>query len=219
MRTFALLGLAIIGGMNPAMAHAGKRDRLALDNLDLVGGAKATLIGSPSVIQTPQGKARRVRRQKRPVPRRLIPWRDYKSLPRKSFSNPIHAGAKEQRFVHFQEEGSDNRLLFEIRLTDDDRWFLDTFIKSGAGNYTLLAEKSLHPIGPWYHAAVVMDGKAMRHYVNGDEELSSPISFSPQKEGQTSIGVRLNRVSWYKGAVQRVRITPRVLTPQEFLPH
>jgi len=41
--------------------------------------------------------------------------------------------------------------------------------------------------------------------------------FKPQKEGRTSIGVRINQVSWYKGAVRQVRITPRVLMPQEFL--
>ena len=116
-----------------------------------------------------------------------------------------------------QEDASENRLLFETRLTDDNRWFLDSFIKSGEGNYTLYAEKSLHPIGPWYHAAVVVDGTTMRHYVNGKEELSTPINFKPQQPGRTSIGVRINKASWYKGAVRQLRITPRVLTPQEFL--
>jgi hypothetical protein len=131
---------------------------------------------------------------------------------------PHAGGNKEQRFLHFQEEESDNRLLFEIRLTEDNHWFLDTFIKSGSGNYTLYAEKSLHRIGPWYHAAVVMDGTTMRHFVNGVEELSTPITFMPQKSGRTSIGVRINRVSWFRGAVKRIRITPRVLRPPEFLP-
>ena len=107
-------------------------------------------------------------------------------------------------------------MLFEIRLADD-RWFLDTFIKSGDGNYTLYAEKSTHPVGPWYHAAVVVDGTTMRHYVNGQEELSTPIKFEPQKTGRTSIGVRINKVSWFKGTVRQIRITPAVVLPRDFL--
>jgi hypothetical protein len=142
---------------------------------------------------------------------------DLKQFTAEVIFQPYAGGNKEQRFLHFQEAGSDNRLLFEIRLTEDNRWFLDTFIKSGPGNFTLYAEKSLHPNGPWYHAAVVMDGTTMRHFVNGAEELSSPITFLPHKNGRTSIGVRMNQVSWFKGAVKRIRITPRVLRPQEFL--
>ena len=35
-----------------------------------------------------------------------------------------------------------------------------------------------------------MDGKTMKHYVNGVEELTTPINFTPQKNGKTSLGVR-----------------------------
>jgi hypothetical protein len=68
-----------------------------------------------------------------------------------------------------------------------------------------------------YHAAVVMDGKTMRHYVNGIEELSTPLVFAPQKDGKTSLGVRQNKVSWFTGAIHRIRITPRAMQPLEFL--
>jgi len=57
----------------------------------------------------------------------------------------------------------------------------------------------------------------MRHYVNGDEELSTPIKYEPQKDGRTSIGVRINKVSWFKGAVRQIRVTPAVLSPRDFL--
>ena len=57
----------------------------------------------------------------------------------------------------------------------------------------------------------------MRHYVNGLEELKAEVKFEPQKAGRTSLGVRLNRVSWYHGAIRQVRITPRVLEASEFL--
>jgi hypothetical protein len=130
---------------------------------------------------------------------------------------PARGGPAAQRFVHLQEAGSDNRLLFETRLIDGDRWFLDTFLKCGSGNHTLFAEQHPHPIGPWYHAAVTVDGRRMRHFVNGQEELAHEIAFQPLGPGQTSLGVRLNRVSWYQGAIRTLRVTPRVLAPAEFL--
>jgi hypothetical protein len=57
----------------------------------------------------------------------------------------------------------------------------------------------------------------MRHFVNGAEELSAAVKLEPLKTGRTSLGVRLNRVSWYQGAIRQVRISPRVLKAEEFL--
>ncbi|WNH07947.1 T9SS type A sorting domain-containing protein [Thalassobellus suaedae] len=35
--------------------------------------------------------------------------------------------------------------------------------------------------------------------------------------GQTSLGVRLNKVSWFKGAIHSVKVTPSALSPTEFM--
>jgi len=56
----------------------------------------------------------------------------------------------------------------------------------------------------------------MGHFVNGELELSRPIEFAPQQPGRTSIGVRINEVSWFKGAIREIRFTPRGLSPEEF---
>jgi hypothetical protein len=184
--------------------------------LDEIGGHKTTLAGSPRLVDTVDGKAIEFDGIGDGVFVEFSPLTGLKQFTAEVIFRPYAGGAKEQRFLHFQEEGSDNRLLFEIRIVED-RWFLDTFIKSGGGNHTLFAEKSTHEIGPWYHAAVVVDGATMRHYVNGKEELSTPIKYEPQDNGRTSIGVRINKVSWFKGAVWQVRITPAVLSPRDFL--
>ena len=188
-----------------------------LDRLDQIGGHKAEMLGRPQLIATPQGKAVQFDGQGDALLLEVNPLAGLQQFTVEVIFRPAAGGAKEQRFLHFQEAGSENRLLFETRLTDDNRWFLDTFIKSGDGNYTLFAERSLHPIGPWYHAAVTMDGRSMRHFVNGTEELSTPVSFTVQRAGQTSIGVRINKVHWYNGAIHQIRITPRALSPAEFL--
>jgi hypothetical protein len=187
-----------------------------LSSLDVIGGHKTTLIGTPRLTDTPTGKAVEFDGQSA-IFLDVNPLTGLQQFTAEVIFQPAAGGPKEQRFVHFQEDGSDNRLLFEIRLTADNHWFLDTFIKSGAGNYTLFANKSTHPVGPWYHAAVVMDGKTMRHFVNGVEELSTPINFTSQKPGKTSLGVRQNKVSWYSGAIRQLRITPRAIAPTDFL--
>lgn len=38
-----------------------------------------------------------------------------------------------------------------------------------------------------------------------------------QGPGRTAVGVRLNRVNYFKGAVRMARFTPRALAPAEFL--
>ena len=107
-------------------------------------------------------------------------------------------------------------MLLEIRLTGD-QWFLDTFIKSGENKLTLYSENFKHKAGEWYHVALVYDGATMRHFVDGKEELSGPLVIEPLGGGSTSIGVRMNRVFWFKGAVRKARFTPRALSPQEFM--
>jgi hypothetical protein len=188
-----------------------------LNRIDVVGGHQSTVIGSPRLIDISAGQAVSFDGQSA-IFLDANPLADLGQFTVEVVFQPAANGGKEQRFVHFQEDGgSDNRLLFELRLTDDNRWFLDTFIKSEGGNFTLFASDHPHALGPWYHAAIVMDGKTMRHFVNGIEELSTPLKFAPQKKGKTSLGVRQNKVSWYSGAIRQVRITPSALNVSEFL--
>jgi hypothetical protein len=130
---------------------------------------------------------------------------------------PDSGGLKEQRFLHLQEGHSENRILLETRLTADGKWFLDTYIRSDQTDQTLYAEDFLHPLGQWYAAALVFDGKEMRHYVNGKKELAKEIIFSPPHSGRTSIGVRVNKVHWFRGAIRKIRFSARALSPEEFL--
>jgi len=96
-------------------------------------------------------------------------------------------------------------------------WILDTFVESKAGGAALFDAQLVHPIGSWYHAAVVVDGARVRDYVNGVEEVTVPLVFQPLVGGRTSIGVRVNKLYWYKGAIRLARFTPRVLSPTDFL--
>ena len=72
------------------------------------------------------------------------------------------------------------------------------YIKSGENSRALYAETFQTSGGEWYHVALVYDGTTMRHYVDGAEEPSGPLDIKPLVDGQTSIGIRLNRVYWFK---------------------
>jgi hypothetical protein len=188
-----------------------------LENLDNVGGKPITVLGAPRVIETPQGKAVEFDGMKDGLLVDSHPLGGQREFTIEVIFRPDPDGLNEQRFLHLQEGDSENRILLETRLTTDGKWFLDTYIKSDQSDQTLYAEGFPHPLGQWHTAALVFDGKEMRHYVNGQIELAKDIVFSPPHSGRTSIGVRLNKVYWFKGAIRKIRFTARALSPEEFL--
>ena len=187
-----------------------------INNLDKIGGHQTTVIGNPIVIKAPGGKALLFDGVNDGLLVNNNPLAGAPTFTVEAVFRPDAGGNQEQRWFHIQEETGDDRVLLETRL-EGDQWFTDTFIKSGENSRALYAENFKHPIGGWYHVALVYDGSMMRHYVNGKEELSGPLTIPPLERGRTSIGVRMNRVYWFKGAVRKARFTPRVLTPGEFM--
>jgi hypothetical protein len=125
----------------------------------------------------------------------------------------------EQRFIHIQNMLNENsRILIELRLTSDGQWFLDTFIKSDDFHLALYAEQFPHPCGQWYHAALVYENGTMKHFVNKVEELTGTVNFIPIVEAHTSIGARINHISWYKGGIKIIKFSHQALIPKDFLP-
>jgi hypothetical protein len=53
--------------------------------------------------------------------------------------------------------------------------------------------------------------------VNGVQEGAAEVHLEPQGPGRSSVGVRINRVNYFKGAIRMARFTPRALPPAEFL--
>lgn len=188
-----------------------------LDNLETIGGHPVIIEGNPEVIDTPNGKAIEFDGHKDAIFLDVHPLQDMSRFTVEVVFKPYKDGAAEQRFFHMQENESDSRVMFETRLVENDRWFLDTFVKSGEQRVTLYADGHTHELGNWQHAAIIVDGSAMRHYVDGNLELTESLTFQPQGDGRTSLGARINKVHWFKGAIRTARFTPRVLTPAEFL--
>jgi hypothetical protein len=49
------------------------------------------------------------------------------------------------------------------------------------------------------------------------QQNSAKVILPPQGPGHTSVGVRINRQYYFKGAVRMARFTRRALAPSEFL--
>jgi hypothetical protein len=130
-------------------------------------------------------------------------------------------GQREQRWFHLNEDpatGADteNRMLFEIRVVGDS-WYFDAYNQSGTASKALINRAALHPLGAWYHVAAVYDGKEFSNYVDGVREGAADIHLAPHGPGRASVGVRINKVFYFKGAVHVARFTRRALAPSEFL--
>ena len=211
-----LIAFACYGQKPKQQPAPGRSVTWKIDNLKRIGGATVNLIGNPSVIGRGAAKAVLFDGIDDALVLDANPIAGAHAFTVEAVFRPDASGNKEQRWFHIQQDNSENRVLLETRLVGDE-WFLDTFIKSGENNRALFAENFKHPLGAWYHVALVYDGTEMRHYVNGQQELAGPLTIAPLDHGKISIGVRMNRLFWFKGAIRKARFTPKALSPKEFM--
>jgi Concanavalin A-like lectin/glucanases superfamily len=125
---------------------------------------------------------------------------------------PDNDGPVAPRFIHVEDSAS-NRITFELRLTKNSQWYFDGFLKNGKTNkgLALIDSTKLHPANKWSWAALIYDGHKMYSYINGEKELEGEIDFPPMTKGNISLGVRLNKVNWFKGQIQEIRFHPEAL--------
>ena len=196
------------------------------DRLDRIGGHAVTVLGHPQVIETSLGPALSFDGVQDAVQLDFHPLAGAPTFTLEMIFRPDAGGGAEQRFFHLQEidpqtgQATATRLLFELRVIDG-RWCLDGVAFSGTESKVLIDREKLHSLGAWHHAALVYDGRELRDYVDGVLEGSAAVRLAPHGPGRTSIGTRLDRRSYFKGAIFQARMTPRALAPAEFLgvPH
>jgi len=188
-----------------------------INNLKKIGGNKVEILGNPQIIKTARGKAVLFDGVDDGIFINVNPLAGFQEFTIEAVFRPDAGGGAEQRWLHIEDtENAESRALLETRLIGDE-WFLDTFLKSGENRSALYAESFKHPLGKWYAVALVFDGSEMRHYVNGKLELAGKITRKEFGKGITSIGVRQNKIYWFKGAVLKARFTNRALSPDEFM--
>ena len=227
----AVLALALAGaGRLPAAAPT-EAITWTFDRLSNIGGAKTTVEGNPRLIASPVGQAVWFDGVDDSLQIEQHPLAGATTFTFEAIFRP-DGGEHEQRWFHLAEidprtgraTSADKttrdphaRFLFEIRVVGGTQWYLDAFMNGPGYNQALMFRERLHPLGRWFHVAQVYDGRRYRSYVNGVLQGEAEVAnFQPQRAGRASVGVRMNKVNYFKGAVAWARFTPRALLPTEF---
>lgn len=176
-----------------------------LDQTTQVGGHPVEALGGPRVVNEAAGASVWFNGATDGLFVPVNPLAGHTAFTIEILFNPAADGPEAQRFLHLQDDPG-NRALIELRLANGT-WALDTFLLSTAtgGRRVLFDADKRHPAGQWTWAALTYDGKIMTHYINGVKELEGPVVFSPMKAGRVSLGVRQNKVHWFKGGIREVR--------------
>ncbi|HKQ10967.1 MAG TPA: LamG domain-containing protein [Rhizomicrobium sp.] len=229
MSRCSIWAAAIFGILSASSAWAQEQTVWKFNNLSKIGGLTPKVEGAPKLVDSPVGKAVQFNGADTAL---FFPGRPLvgaKTFTIEAIFRP-EGGAFEQRWMHIVETdpktGLDAnpsgtadpnpRFMFEVRVKDG-QWYLDSFVKSAAGNMPLIDPKKLHPINRWYAVAQSYDGKTYRAYVDGVLEGEADVAFTPHGPGHMMVGVRINHVNWFTGSVAQARFTDRALKPEDFL--
>ncbi|WP_192820353.1 LamG-like jellyroll fold domain-containing protein [Rufibacter sp. LB8] len=180
-----------------------------------LGGYVTDVIGSPTIIQTENGK-----------PAVQFDGADDGLLVQ---GNPI-AGAqefsievefkptaawpanKEQRFLHIEDltEGK-RRVLLELRLNNRNQWYADFFLRHENGSKVLIDSTKTHPVGEWATMKLTYKDRQLKGYVNGILETQAEMDYLPiPATASVSLGTRMDKRSWFNGAIRRVTFRKKV---------
>jgi hypothetical protein len=223
MRLQLAVGLALLV-LTAGLAGAQTPDEKIwrFDRTDMIGGHPTQILGHPQVIDSPYGKAVEFGGNGDALIVPEHPLAGATAYTWEMIFRPDGDGAQAQRIFHLASQDpatgadTDSRMLFEIRIVNG-QWCLDSFAGNKGQQLTLLNCKALHPVDKWYRVTAVWDGKVMRNYVGDELQGEGPLVMDAEGPGRASIGMRLNKVFPFKGAVFEARMVPRALKPEEFL--
>ncbi|HTQ32233.1 MAG TPA: LamG-like jellyroll fold domain-containing protein [Opitutaceae bacterium] len=184
------------------------------DNTASIGGLKPEVLGAPQVVKDDaRGTVISFDGERDALVLPVNPIAGWPQFTIEVLLKPDPAGPPEQRFFHIGTDNPKNRALLETRIRPGGQWCLDAYLGSNGVSQPQIDWKALHPAGQWYWAAMTCDGHRLAHYVNGHEEGAGEFAFVPLAPGKTSIGVRMNRIYWFKGCIAEARFHPVALAP------
>jgi hypothetical protein len=182
---------------------------------DRIGNNVVTTSGTPVIAKEKGGRSMCFKGEPDAALLDVNPIAGWSNFTIEALIKPRSAGTAEQRFLHIEDERA-ARVLLELRIVSPQEWALDTFLfDSPTSRLTLLDRTKLHSTDEWHWVALTYDGTTMTHYVDSVRELEGALSFRAMSPGKMSLGVRLNKVSWFQGCMREIRYTPRALAAPE----
>lgn len=184
------------------------RTEWLFDNLAVLGGEPVTVTGHPRLAPGSGGPAVLFDGVHDALVIDRHPLAGAKTFAFEALFRP-DGGAFAQRWFHLESVDDPampagtgtTRMLFEIRVTPAG-WYLDGFMTGPGYKQALMVPDKVHPLGLWHHVAQTYDGRHYRSFVNGDLQMEVAMPFTAQGPGRCSIGARLNRVDYFRGAVR-----------------
>ncbi|MFL6734999.1 MAG: LamG-like jellyroll fold domain-containing protein [Sphingomicrobium sp.] len=203
--------------------NARSREIWTFDSLRRIGGMSPGVEGSPTLVRSPFGRALQFDGLHDALFFERHPLAGASRFTFEALFRP-DGGAFEQRWFHLESEEAgvspgrgSTRMLFEIRVIQES-WYLDAFVKGPGYSQALMVSEKRFPLGRWYHVAQTFDGQTYRSYVDGQLQAQALVPFRPQGPGRSSVGIRLNRVNPFRGAVRAAAFTrDMALHPAAFL--
>jgi len=227
-----LVGAAAALTSGPALAQSSQAVIWQFDRLDNIGGNPAHVDGQPKIITTAAGKAVLFDGVHDGLVIDKHPLAGFSQFTFEALVRP-DGGDPAQRWFHLAETDpttgldatvapnnptadKNARFTFELRV-DGDRCYFESFTHGPGYQSALIDKTKTHPLGQWYVVTQTYDGQTHRSFVNGVLEKEAPIAYVPQGPGHASVGMRINHVSYFKGAVMSARFAPHALAPSEFM--
>jgi hypothetical protein len=200
-----------------------------VDNTTNIGGNAVTLVrGSPTVVSTPFGNGLKFDGDDGVIVN-ANPIAGAASFTIEMLFRPdpiVLTSSNQPRVLHVQSSiPPDHRATLETRVVGG-QWYLDAFLRSQRPNQgnpstvnslTLIDDTKLHPLGQWYNFAMTYDGVKLRAYLNGQLELEGDLAVLATAAGETSLGSRHNGVNYFEGVIAKVRFTPSIVNPADFM--
>lgn len=198
--------LAVLSCLTAVALSAAAEDATTwrLDDIHTLGGKPLTVLGEPHVVSERATKAMVFNGRSDGIFVPVNPLAGSPAFTIEVLFKPAEGGLEAQRFFHLQDTKT-WRVMIETRLDGKGHWWLDTFLGATGVSQPMIDPKLMHPTGQWHWVALRFDGKHMTSFVDGVQELEREAKFGPMVEGQLSLGVRQNKVHWFKGAIREVR--------------
>src|SRR6058998_3346415 len=150
MRCLPVIAVVIL--ICASLRAADDMELWTFDRVDRIGGHQTTILGHPRVIEVATvGKAIEFDGVTSALLVDVHPLAGAETFTWEAIFRP-DGGEPAQRWFHLQETGSDNRMLFEIRVVGE-QWYFDSFVHSGDADKALINRERLHPLRRWYHVA------------------------------------------------------------------
>jgi len=213
------LGLIILSGCS-----FDRSETWDIDNLDQIGGHNIVVNGDPEVVETEMGTAVKFDGDGDMILVDCNPIGEAKAFTVEVVfkANASYPENIDPRFIHIQDQDDpdEKRLMIELRINENNQCYLDGFMLTDTAQLTLIDENLVHPTDQWHHAAITFKNGVMTTWFNGEKELSGQVGYAEtiiNPIGKVAIGGRMDHRNWFNGYIKTLKVTHKVLDPEEFM--